>query len=224
MGPGTRRNAVVLTLLGGMFVAATASADARSVRVRGSDALIMVDLQKDFSPGGALAVAAADRVVAKMNRISPRFVRAGGVVVASRDWHPADHTSFVEQGGPWPTHAVQDTEGAKFHAALQLPGGTHVVSKGTTRDVEAYSAFKGTDLAQRLRARGVKRVFVGGVATEYCVLETALGALDAGFQVHVIKGAEGAVDAAAGARALRQLQARGARIVPAGRMMARRGR
>ncbi len=149
------------------------------------DALIIVDVQNDFCPGGALAVGAGDEVVPVLNRLAPRF----GTVVATQDWHPADHRSFAAQGGPWPPHCIAGTHGAALHAALDQSPIDITIRKATTPDQEAYSGFDGTDLAAQLRARGVRRVYVGGLALDYCVDATALDAKRAGFDTYVIADA-----------------------------------
>jgi nicotinamidase/pyrazinamidase len=152
-------------------------------------ALIVVDVQNDFCPGGALAVAKGDEVVPILNRLAPHF----GTVVATQDWHPANHRSFAAQGGPWPPHCVAGTPGADFHPALDQSAIDLTVKKATTPEQEAYSGFDGTDLAAQLRQRGVRRVFVGGLALDYCVDATALDARKAGFETTVILDATRAV-------------------------------
>lgn len=159
------------------------------VKVGKDDALIVVDLQNDFCPGGALAVAEGDRVAPVLNRLLPRF----GTVVATQDWHPADHCSFAARGGEWPAHCVAGTPGAELHPALARDGLDLVVRKATTAGRDAYSGFDGTDLAARLRERGVRRVFVGGLALDYCVDATARDAARAGFATYVIRDATRAV-------------------------------
>jgi nicotinamidase/pyrazinamidase len=156
-----------------------------------ADALIVVDVQRDFCPGGALAVPQGDAVVPVINRL---LALTDWLTVATRDWHPADHCSFASQGGPWPSHCVADTRGAAFPPALNVARIREVVSKATRRDAEAYSGFKDTDLASRLAAGGIRRVFVAGLATDYCVKATALDARAAGLEVIVaadaIRGVE----------------------------------
>jgi nicotinamidase/pyrazinamidase len=146
-----------------------------------AEAIIVVDVQNDFCPGGSLAVPEGDRVVPVLNRYLERAVRSGVVVYASRDWHPAQTAHFVSGGGLWPAHCVQGTAGAAFHPDLRLPEGARIVTKGTGPVDDGYSAFEGRlpdgrALAEDLRARGVGTVYVGGLATDYCVLQTALGA------------------------------------------------
>jgi nicotinamidase/pyrazinamidase len=179
------------------------------------DALLVVDVQNDFLPGGSLAVPDGDRVVPVLNRYIARFVAADLPVFATRDWHPPDHCSFAPRGGPWPPHCVAGSPGAAFAPALELPVGTTVVSKADSPERDAYSGFQGTDLADGLRAQGVRRVFVGGLATDYCVLHTVQDALAAGFAVVLLTDAVRAVEIKPGdgARALAAMQDAGA--VPA---------
>ena len=153
------------------------------------DALIIVDVQNDFCPGGALAVGEGDAVVPVLNRLARRF----GTVVATQDWHPANHRSFTEQGGTWPVHCVAGEPGAELHAELERSAIDISIRKATTPEQEAYSGFDGTDLAAQLRARGVERVYVGGLALDYCVDATALDAKKAGFDTYVISDATRAV-------------------------------
>jgi nicotinamidase/pyrazinamidase len=156
-----------------------------------SDALIVVDVQRDFCPGGALAVPQGDEVILPINRL---LALADWLTVATRDWHPADHCSFASQGGPWPSHCVAETRGAAFPPTLNVARIREVVSKATRKDAEAYSGFQDTDLAARLAARGIRRVFVAGLATDYCVKATALDARTTGLDVVVttdaIRGVE----------------------------------
>ncbi len=151
------------------------------------DALIVVDMQKDFMPGGALPVPEGDKIVPVLNKYIDLFSGKGLPVYFTRDWHPEDHISFKGFGGIWPPHCVRDTEGAKFHEDLKIPADNKfIISKGTSRDFDAYSGFQGTILESLLRERGIKRVFVGGVATDYCVKNTVLGALNLGFQTFLL--------------------------------------
>lgn len=173
------------------------------------DALVLVDVQNDFCPGGALAVEGGDRVVEVLNRWIERATRDHARVVASRDWHPPQHVSFREQGGPWPSHCLQETEGAAFHPALELPEDAEIVSKGMRQDADNYSAFDNTGLAEELRRAGVERVWLGGLAQDVCVRQTALDARKAGFEVHLIEDATRPVDPQQGEAALREMQAAG---------------
>jgi nicotinamidase/pyrazinamidase len=178
------------------------------------DALIIVDVQRDFLPGGTLAVPGGTAVVPPLTQCAKAFAGAGLPVFATRDWHPPDHCSFRQQGGQWPVHCVAGTAGAQFPPALVLPPDTQIVSKGTSSAAEAYSGFQGTDLAVRLRASGCRRVFIGGLATDYCVRATAEDALAAGFAVVVLEDAVRPVDVneGDGARALAELCAHGAHL------------
>jgi nicotinamidase/pyrazinamidase len=180
--------------------------------LRESDALLIVDVQRDFLPGGALAVEAGDEVVPVLARLNERFVAAGLPVIASRDWHPSDHCSFRESGGPWPPHCVAGTPGAEIDDGLKLGPGTRLVNKATAAGEEAYSAFEGTDLAAWLREHGVRRLFIGGLATDYCVKSTALDALAAGFDVVLLEDGVRAIDAADGRAAIEMLRERHAAL------------
>src|SRR5262245_15732315 len=133
------------------------------------DALLVVDVQNDFCPGGSLAVSKGDEVVPVLNRWIEDAGAAGVPIFASRDWHPPNHISFKARGGPWPPHCIQNTFGAAFHPDLRLPPGAELISKADSPDVDSYSAFGGTDLAERLHEAGVKRVWIGGLTQDYCV-------------------------------------------------------
>jgi nicotinamidase/pyrazinamidase len=182
---------------------------------RPGDALIAVHVQNDFVPGGRLPVSEGDAVIPVMNRWIARFHALGLPIVATRDWHPANHCSFVEQGGPWPPHCVAGSPGAAFHPQLVLPADAVVVSQATDPAHEAYSGFQGTDLGERLRAMGVTRLFIGGLATDYCVRETVLDARKEGFDVVLLEDAVRAVEVQRGdgARALEAMRAAGARTL-----------
>ncbi|MCM8594853.1 nicotinamidase [Accumulibacter sp.] len=194
---------------------AVADCQSDDMQLGAGDALLIVDLQNDFLPGGRLAVPGGDQVVPLLGEWARRFAALALPVVATRDWHPPDHCSFAARGGIWPEHCVAGSEGAEFASGLVLPESTTVVAKATGRDEEAYSGFAGTGLANRLREAGVRRLFVGGLATDYCVLNTVVDALDAGFAVVVLAEAIRAVDVEPGdgERALARMSARGARIV-----------
>ena len=158
------------------------------------DALIIVDVQNDFCAGGALAVTDGDQVVAVLNRLIAEFERAGLPVIATRDWHPQRTTHFNTHGGSWPPHCVQGTKGAEFHADLALGKGAVIVSKGMAENADSYSGFDGIDargvrLADLLRERAVERLVVVGLATDYCVKQTALDGLKKGFTVVVLEDA-----------------------------------
>jgi nicotinamidase/pyrazinamidase len=148
-----------------------------------TDALVIVDVQNDFCPSGALPVPEGDQVIPVLNDYIKVFKKANAGIFATRDWHPPNHISFKAQGGPWPPHCVQNTEGAKFHSDLKLPSAITIVSKAMDPLREAYSGFDGTELANTLKAQGVTRVFMGGLATDYCVKNTVLDARKFGFEV-----------------------------------------
>ena len=170
-----------------------------SIKLTSGDALLVVDVQNDFCPDGALAVADGDAVVPVLNDWIAAARESGARVFASRDWHPADHLSFAERGGLWPAHCVQNTPGAAFHGELELPEDAVVVSKADEADHEAYSAFDSGELGDQLRAAGIRRLWVGGLATDYCVKASVLDATQiAGLEVHVIIDAIRAVDVTPG--------------------------
>jgi nicotinamidase/pyrazinamidase len=181
-------------------------------------AFLIVDVQLDFCPGGALAVRDGDQVLTPINRVTAEAVRRGAPILASRDWHPAASPHFAVNGGAWPVHCVQHSEGARFHPGLALPADTAIISKGDSQgDPEGYDAFDGhlddgTHVADALRARGTTRVIVAGLATDYCVKNSVLGARRAGFQVTVLSDAIRAVDLAPGdaQRAIADMIAAGA--------------
>lgn len=162
------------------------------------DALIIVDVQNDFLPGGKLSVPDGDAVVPVINRYLNQFRQTGLPLYATRDWHPQGHCSFKAQGGPWPPHCIAETEGAQFAQNLDLNEDVSVVSKATTIEKDAYSGFEGTDLAERLRVLDVKRLFIGGLATDYCVLNTVKDALKEGFEVLLLEDAIRGVEVNAG--------------------------
>ncbi len=151
----------------------------------GTDALIVVDVQRDFCPGGALPVPQGDHVVPAINRV----LGLGWLTLATRDWHPKDHCSFKAQGGIWPVHCVAGSAGAAFHPDLDVQRIRQTISKATTKETEAYSGFQGTELAALMKGQGIERVFVCGLATDYCVKATALDAKHAGFEVIVLEDA-----------------------------------
>ena len=170
-----------------------------AIKLTVSDALLLVDVQNDFCPGGALAVADGDAVVPALNAWIAAARQGGARVFASRDWHPPDHLSFAARGGLWPPHCVQDTPGAAFHPDMQLPDDAVVVTKADQSEREAYSAFDSGELADELLAAGIERLWVGGLATDYCVKASVLDATELpGLEVRVITNAIRAVDAAPG--------------------------
>lgn len=179
-----------------------------------TDALIVVDVQNDFCPGGALGVEGGAKVAKVMTDTAKRFASNGAKVFATMDWHPKGHSSFKEQGGPWPEHCVQQTKGAEFHPDLELPKGSVIVRKGTSLNKDAYSGFIDSDLEKQLADAGVKRVFVGGLATDYCVLNTVVDSLGLGYETYVLTDAVDSVDVEPqdGLRALHVMETSGATL------------
>jgi nicotinamidase/pyrazinamidase len=177
-----------------------------------AEALVIVDFQNDFTPGGALAVEHGDEIAERVNELAadPRFE----LVIATRDWHPADHGSFQARGGIWPVHCVQGSDGAELHPALDVTRVDVVLDKGQDPDTDGYSGFDGTELEQLLRERGIDKVTVVGLATDYCVKHTALDARAAGFDVVVdragVRGVE--VEPGDSERALDEVREAGATV------------
>jgi nicotinamidase/pyrazinamidase len=178
------------------------------------DALLLVDVQNDFCSGGALEVPEGSQVVPLLNEWIESACVARIPVFASRDWHPSNHISFRSRGGPWPPHCVQGSSGAAFHPELKLPKEAHIISKATSPEEDSYSAFGGTKLVEQLRGLGVERLWIGGLAQDYCVLQTVLDAIRAGFEVRVIADATRAVNVRPddGERALEEMRGAGAVI------------
>lgn len=179
-------------------------------------ALILVDIQNDFCPGGALAVSEGDQIVPAVNRLMPKFP----LVISTQDWHPANHISFMERGGPWPPHCVQGTQGAELHSGLETDTIAHYFRKAASPDKDDYSEFAGRDdrgrgLDEVLRKHGVKKLYVAGLATDYCVLETVIDGLKNGYEVYVVTDAMRAVNVnpADGEAALRKMASSGAHLI-----------
>ncbi|UCH64270.1 MAG: bifunctional nicotinamidase/pyrazinamidase [Fidelibacterota bacterium] len=181
-------------------------------------ALVVVDLQNDFCPGGSLAVPEGDKIVPVVNDLIGKFSQAGLPIFATRDWHPGDHVSFKTQGGPWPPHCVQNTTGAQFHPDLRLPNNATIISKADSPERDAYSGFEGTDLAALLEQAGVDHIVICGLATDYCVKATALDGLKAGLGVTVVEDAIRGVEVQPGdsQKALDEMQAAGVLLVQYG--------
>lgn len=175
------------------------------------DALIVTDPQNDFCPGGSLAVPEGDAIFEIVNQAIPKFRH----VLATQDWHPPEHRFFQEFGGPWPYHCLQRTRGAEFHPRLNAAAIQEIVKKGMDLNLDGYSGFAGTDLAERLRRRGVSRVFVCGLATDYCVKATAIEAIENGFESYVLTDAIRPVEVQPGdgERALQEMRAAGVHLI-----------
>ncbi len=173
-----------------------------------NDALLVVDVQRDFLPGGALAVPDGGEVVPVLAACIEAFASNGCPVIASRDWHLPDHCSFQTSGGQWPPHCIAGSPGATIEPTLHLPAKAIIVDKATSVDQDAYSAFEGTALDSRLKELGARRLYIGGLATEYCVLNSALDALRLGYEVVLLTDAVRAIDKAEGDRAIEELRRR----------------
>jgi len=186
-----------------------------------NDALLVVDVQHDFLPGGALGIAGGDAIVGPLNRLLEAWRSHGLPVYLSRDWHPPGHCSFAAQGGPWPEHCVAGTHGAAFAEQLVVAPGDSVISKATRPDKDAYSALDGTPLGASLRERGISRLFIGGLATDYCVRATGLDARAAGLGVVVLEDAVCGVNVRPGddERALRELADAGCEAATTGEVL-----
>lgn len=188
--------------------------------MNGTTALILVDVQNDFCPGGALGVPGGDAVVEPLNRAAAAFAAAGLPIIATRDWHPPHTRHFQPFGGPWPVHCVQGSQGAAFHSDLRLPAETLLLYKGIDEQRDGYSAFDGvsetgTTLAQLVAEKGINHLCIGGLATDYCVRTTVLDALAHGLTVTVLTDAIAGVDLQPGdsERALAEMRAAGARML-----------
>jgi nicotinamidase/pyrazinamidase len=176
-------------------------------------ALIVVDVQRDFCEGGALAAADTLSLLEPLKKNIDATRRAGAAIVYTQDWHPAEHSSFRVNGGPWPIHCVGGTAGAELMKPLRAEVSDIVVHKGVAVDGAGYSGFEETGLAEKLRKLGVERVYVGGIATEYCVRATALDALKEGFETFVVQDLVRAVEPTETTKVIQELSAAGAKIV-----------
>jgi nicotinamidase/pyrazinamidase len=192
----------------------------RTIVVQRGDALSVTDVQYDFLPGGALAVPDGDQVVPFLNRAIEVFRNKNLPIFFTRDWHPPDHSSFKDQGGSWPPHCVRKTEGAKFYTGLDIPKEAVIISKALTKDSEQYSTLYGKDRKGKtentlMEEMGVSRIFIGGLATEYCVLHTVKDALEEGFEVYVLTDGIRAVNVNPddGEKALKEMVEKGARLI-----------
>jgi nicotinamidase/pyrazinamidase len=164
------------------------------IKIDKKSALIIVDVQNDFLPGGALPVPKGDEVIPALNEYIKLFSKVGAPIFATRDWHPLNHISFNTQGGIWPPHCIQNSKGAEFPLSLKLPENVIVISKATNPNVEVYSGFEETDLNMKLKELGIKKVFIGGLATDYCVKNTVLDALKKSFKTFFLEDASRGVN------------------------------
>jgi nicotinamidase/pyrazinamidase len=181
--------------------------------IRKGDGLVLVDVQRDFCPGGALPIEEGDRIVPILNRWVEAFCDRNFPVYASRDWHPDRHLSFEEEGGPWPPHCIQDSPGAEFHPDLKLPDNVVKISKGARFDHDQNSIFDETGLTAQLERDGVTRLWVGGLAQDVCVLASVLDARKTGIEVCLLRDATRPVTAKGGEEAIQRMEAAGAHIV-----------
>ena len=183
-----------------------------SIQLTAGDALIIVDVQNDFLSGGSLSVAGGNTIIPALNRYIARFQAHQLPIFATRDWHPPNHCSFQTQGGSWPPHCIAGSAGAAFHVDLALPVDAHIISKATLQEADAYSAFTDTQLNALLQSSGIKRLFIGGLATEYCVFNTVKDALELHYFTFILEDAIRAINQKPddGQRALEDMIHRGA--------------
>lgn len=191
----------------------TTDINAAEFDIKKGDALLIVDVQNDFCPGGALAIPKGDRVVPELNQWIKFAVAKDAPVFASRDWHPKNHISFKDQGGDWPPHCIQDTPGALFHPDLELPESTIVISKGVRFDKDQNSAFDDTGLGYQLKKKGITRLLVGGLALDVCVKKTVLDAIKEGFSVYLIRNATEPITKEDGDKALARINEAEGKII-----------
>lgn len=183
--------------------------------LRPGDALLLVDVQNDFCPGGALPIAEGDAIIPPLNAWIAAAEAAGVPVYASRDWHPTPHPSFAGEDGPWPPHCIQDTLGAAFHPNLCLPAAAIVITKGTRFDEDQNSAFHHTGLGAHMHRRGIRRLWLAGLALDVCVLATALDARREGLDVHLLAACTRPVTPEGGAGAIETMRRAGV-VIEAG--------
>ena len=194
--------------------------DGKAVYLQQGNALSVTDMQNDFLPGGALGVPEGDKIIPFVNRAAALFKKNNLPIFFTRDWHPPDHCSFKDQGGPWPPHCVQNTAGAELSSKMNIPEGSVIISKGSDKNSEQYSTLGGRDAAGNtesslLKKSGIKRIFIAGLATDYCVLNSVKDALAEGYEVYVLTDAIRAVDVnpGDGERALEEMIRGGAKTI-----------
>ena len=187
----------------------------KTLRPQEGDALLIIDPQNDFLPKGGLPIPSGDKIIPVLNQLFKLFEQTSLPVFVTRDWHPHNHCSFTTEGGKWPPHCIAGTYGAAFPNTLNLPANAQIISKARTPDRDAYSGFDGTDLKDKLNQLSINRLFIGGLATDYCVLDTVLDARRFGFDVILIDAATKGVEANPGdvSRAVVSMQQHGALIL-----------
>jgi nicotinamidase/pyrazinamidase len=168
--------------------------NADQIKLSKGDALLISDIQNDFLSGGSLAVPEGNQVIPVLNGYIDTFSKRRLPVFATRDWHPSGHCSFIQQGGPWPEHCIAGSKGAEFSADLHLPASAHIIAKGTDVEKEGYSSFSNRTFKAQLDNIDIHRLFIGGLATDYCVLNTVRDALSFGYQVLLLTDAIRAVN------------------------------
>ena len=176
------------------------------------DALVVVDFQNDFCSGGSLAICGAEDILPLINSLIIQAYEANSLIVASRDWHPKNHISFQQRGGPWPEHCVQGSFGAQFHPNLKLPSTAKIISKGMDSETDQYSAYDKTDLNYLMQQNKICRVFIVGLALDYCVKATAIDAARLGFETHLIINATKSVTPSNASQCLTEMRLAGIRI------------
>jgi nicotinamidase/pyrazinamidase len=188
--------------------------------MKSKKALLVVDVQNDFCPGGALAVPQGDKVVPALNKYIKIFSKKKLPIFASADWHPVRTKHFRDFGGAWPVHCIQNTKGAAFHPKLKLPKGAILLYKGMDPEQDSYSAFQAEDLrgigfAKLLHLLAVKELYIGGLATDYCVKSSVLDALKHGLKVKLLMDAARGVDLKPGdsEKAIKEMVKKGARKI-----------
>jgi len=182
------------------------------IKLGEGDVLLVIDVQNDFLPGGSLTVPDGDQIIPALNGYIEQFIKHQLPVFATRDWHPSGHCSFIRQGGPWPEHCIADSKGAEFAPGLQLPVATYIISKGTDVEQDGYSGFVNPALNEQLKQAGACRLFIGGLATDYCVLNTVRDALSCHYKVLLLTDAIRAVNIQRqdGERAINEMIQKGA--------------
>jgi len=178
----------------GVFYMTNKRKNTDKIELGKGDALLVIDIQNDFLPGGSLAVPEGDQVIPALNGYIDQFIKRQLPVFATRDWHPSSHCSFIQQGGRWPEHCIADSKGAEFASGLHLPVSAYIISKGTDVEQDGYSGFANRTFREQLDNAGARRLFIGGLATDYCVLNTVRDALSCHYKVLLLTDAMRAVN------------------------------